>query len=223
MDNFISTKNMSWQMGVVAKKKRSVIETLKSWAKKSTLRAFSIILNSNSSLTRTLWTSFILLFAMILAKKASQLVDTYYEYEVRTVVQQGGDVDTRSSSCTFPADVTIKLINWLDFDSYVRTFWAFEEPKKYLRTAAGGPQQAFIEATDSFRAEYLIAKSKFSDELERSLRRELVEKAIVKCRFGNKTCGIDDFELIEGQSFQPVVLRLNTTNHRCDEYVCNIE
>lgn len=191
-------------------RERSIGEAIRSWSAKTTLRAISPIMNSKSSMTRALWTSFIVLFAFVLAQKLDQLVSDYLEFKAVTKIKLiENEIDEQSSPM-----LAIKFSNWINYASYLRKFRKTnitEDPNKFLFRNPLGPIEAFAEGKRSFLASLVIDESRIDPNDEwtqmQPLNTERLLNSIVSCQFNGVDCDIDDFELIEGRSDQAAYLR----------------
>lgn len=204
-----------------------ICEALKNWSKKTTLKAISPIMNSKSTLTRALWTSFILLFAVILAQKLHHLITDYFNYDVVTQIELV-DNSTTSSSSTMSRHqrrhssfiqspsptVTIRFIDWLDYNSYLSRFGKInitDSPSQYVMMSSFGPREAFDEAKKRFLAAWSIDESRvgaaggpndwYCGGGRIELNKHLLLNSIVTCRVnGVQNCSRDDFDLIDPES-----------------------
>ena len=209
----------------------SIGDALKNWSKKTTLRAISPIMNSKSALTRTLWTSFILLFTAVLAQKLNLLITDYFKYDVDTQIKL---VDNNDLSLSSPT-VTIRLIDWLDYNAYLRKF----KKTNYTDSASThvvkswlGPREAFDEARNKFLASMGIEESRRDTEDDYDdngnfkgveLNKQLLINSIVSCYVDGEVCdGERDFVLVDGQSSgQPAALQFRRpfTNLRVEMFL----
>ena len=195
-----------------SEQEQSIIRVLKNWAKDCSLKVISLIVNSKSIFKRVIWAVAIFLFAFILVDKLKQSIDKYmkYETEVSTTVSSTPD-------CEFPI-VKFKLISWLGYSLLLSNFFIIDKPESFLAESHWlDPRETLIESRKKFFATLLNQESKF----DVGLNKMLIQKSIVRCRFGNYNCSIDDFDLIEDRLNEAAYLRFKNPSkgeNQCNRY-----
>lgn len=190
----------------------TVGQAFKNWSKKTTLRVLSIILNSRTTLTRVICTSFILLFGVILIQKIVDRIQDYLKDQVGTQITH----TYKSSGLEDEALlVTFKFINWLKYSSYLKRFRKTnftDSPRKYLKKSLHGSRRALYEAKKNFEATLVISESQI-DVSELSLNQELILNSIISCRYNDIQCDLNDFKLIEADLTNAAYLQFRPRNH----------
>jgi hypothetical protein len=195
-----------------SEQEQSIIRVLKNWAKDCSLKVISLIVNSKSIFKRVIWTVAIFLFAFILVDKLKQSIDKYMEYGTEASITVASTPD-----CEFPI-LKFKHISWLDYSLLLSEFYIIDKPESFLAEIHGlDPREALIESRKKFFATLMIQESKFNA----SLNKILIQKSIVRCRFGNYNCSIDDFDLIEDRLNEAAYLKFKNPSkgeNQCNRY-----
>lgn len=195
-----------------SEQEQSIIRVLKNWAKDCSLKVISLIVNSKSIFKRVIWTVAISLFAFILVNKLKQSIDKYMEFGTEASITVKSTPD-----CEFP-NVKFKHISWLDYSLLLTNFFIIDKPESFLAESYRlDPRETLIESRKKFFATLLNQESKF----DVGLNKMIIQNSIVRCRFGNYKCSIDDFDLIKDRLNEAAYLKFKNPSkgeNQCNRY-----
>ncbi|RMZ94811.1 DEgenerin Like [Brachionus plicatilis] len=169
--------------------RKSIKRELKKWSKKTTISGIPKITESKSLLTKFIWTATMLVFLFIVSQKIYHLIADYFSYNVTTRIKLAFD-----QNITFPT-ITLKLINWLNYNQYKKHFRTISEFDEFIRASRSNDlKESFLISKNNFLSSYLLKDSSYSSNGH--LEKEALADSLLSCYFNTVECNVTDFEFV---------------------------